>query len=150
MKPFKKILVPSDFSPYAEEALRTAVDLAVRYDATITIAHAYEPLAYTLPDGYVLLSPQQHADVLTAFSKSLASAKSTALAAGARNVETEQLQGIAASEIVERARAGGFDLIVMGTHGRKGFSHVLLGSVAERVLRHASCPVLVVKVAEQA
>jgi universal stress protein A len=148
MKPFKKILVPSDFSAHAEEALRTAVDLAVRYDAAITIAHAYEPLAYTLPDGYVLLSPQQHADVLTAFSKSLANAKSTALAAGARNVETEQLQGIAAGEIVERARAGSFDLIVMGTHGRKGLSHVMLGSVAERVLRHASCPVLVVKAAE--
>jgi nucleotide-binding universal stress UspA family protein len=150
MKPFKKILVPTDFSPYAHEALGTAADLAGRYDAAITIVHAYEPVAYTLPEGYVMLNPQQHADVLTEFSKSLAAAKSTALAAGARSVETEQLQGIAASEIVERARSGGFDLIVMGTHGRKGLSHVVLGSVAERVLRHAPCPVLVVKAAESA
>jgi nucleotide-binding universal stress UspA family protein len=150
MKPFKKILVPTDFSQHAAEALSAAADLAGRYDAAITIVHAYEPLAYTLADGYMMLSPQQHADVLTEFSKSLAVAKSSALAAGARAVETEQLQGVAASEIVERARSGGFDLIVMGTHGRKGISHAVLGSIAERVLRHAPCPVLVVKAAEPA
>jgi len=148
MKPFKRILVPTDFSSHADQALRTAGDLAQRYEAAITIVHTYEPMAYTLPDGYVLLSPQQHADVLTEFSKLLAAAKSTALAAGAGKVDIEQLQGIAANEIVEHARAGGFDLIVMGTHGRKGLSHALLGSVAERVLRHAPCPVLVVKAAE--
>jgi nucleotide-binding universal stress UspA family protein len=148
MKPFKNILVPTEFSAHADEALRVAGDLAQRYDAAITIVHAYEPLAYSVPDGFVLLNPQQHADVLTEFSKLLAAAKSTALAAGARKVESEQLQGIAASEIVEHARAGGFDLIVMGTHGRTGISHALLGSVAERVLRRAPCPVLVVKAAE--
>jgi nucleotide-binding universal stress UspA family protein len=68
---------------------------------------------------------------------------------GAQSVAHEVLTGPAASEIVEFARARGMDLIVMGTHGRRGLSHLLMGSVAERVLRTAPCPVLTVKVEEQ-
>lgn len=69
---------------------------------------------------------------------------------GAPSVTHEVLTGPAASEIVEFARAHGMDLIVMGTHGRRGLSHLLMGSVAERVLRTAHCPVLTVKVPAQA
>ena len=68
---------------------------------------------------------------------------------GATGVAHEVLTGPAASEIVEYARSHDMDLIVMGTHGRRGLSHLLMGSVAERVLRTAHCPVLTVKVTEQ-
>jgi nucleotide-binding universal stress UspA family protein len=148
MKPFKKILVPVDFSPHALEAIHAAADLSSRYDASVTIVHVYEPVAYTLPEGYVLYTPKQLEELLREFDKLLASAKRDAEAAGARRVESKQLQGVAAFEIVEFAKANDFDLIVMGTHGRTGVRHVLLGSVAERVLRKAPCPVLTVKASE--
>jgi nucleotide-binding universal stress UspA family protein len=148
MKPFKKILVPVDFSPHAQEAIRTAADLSSRYDASVTLVHVYESVAYTLPEGYLLYTPQQLADLLSEFDKLLTSARREAEAAGARRVDSKQLQGVAAFEITEFARANGIDLIVMGTHGRTGVRHVLLGSVAERVLRKAPCPVLTVKAPE--
>lgn len=148
MQPFKRILVPVDFSPHADEAIATAADLSKRYDASVTLVHVYETVAYTLPEGYVLYTPQQLADIMTEFQKLLASARKKAEAAGALRVETTQLQGPVANEITGFARDKGFDLIVMGTHGRSGLKHALLGSVAERVLRKASCPVLAVRVPE--
>jgi nucleotide-binding universal stress UspA family protein len=148
MKPFKRILVPVDFSPHADEAIRTAADVSRRYDASVTIVHVYETVAYTLPEGYVLYTPAQMADILSEFQKLLASSKQKAEAAGALRVETTQLQGAVANEVVDFARQQGFDLIVMGTHGRSGLKHALLGSVAERVLRKADCPVLTVRVPE--
>lgn len=148
MKPFKRILVPVDFSPHADEAIRTAADLSKRYDGSVTLVHVYETVAYTLPEGYVLYTPQQLADILSEFKKLLESAKQKAEAAGAQRVETTQLQGPVANEITQFARDQNFDLIVMGTHGRSGLKHALLGSVAERVLRKAPCPVLTVRVPE--
>jgi nucleotide-binding universal stress UspA family protein len=150
MKPFKSILVPVDFSSHAQEAIRTAADLSVKYDASVTLVHVYQPVAYALPDGYVLYTPKQLADLLSECEKLLASAKREAEAAGARRVEIHQLQGVAATEIIEFASGRGIDLIVMGTHGRTGIGHALLGSVAERVLRKAPCPVLTVKGSEEA
>jgi glycine betaine transporter len=79
------------------------------------------------------------------FERLLRIAREQALQAGAANVETKLLQGFAAQEITKLARQGGFDLIVMGTHGRTGVSHLLIGSVAERVVRTAHCPVLTVR-----
>jgi nucleotide-binding universal stress UspA family protein len=148
MTAFSKILVPVDFSAHSDEAIRVAADFSQRYDASVTLAHVYEIVAYALPDGYVLQTPAQLANLLTEFEKRLSEAKAQAIAAGARRVETVQLQGAPATEIVDYARAQAFDLIVMGTHGRTGLGHALLGSVAERVLRHTPCPVLTVKAKE--
>jgi nucleotide-binding universal stress UspA family protein len=150
MKPFTKILVPIDFSPHSQEAIRAAADVSTRYDASVTIVHVYQPVALTMPEGYMLYTPQQLADLMSEFGKLLATAKREAEAAGARRVETSQLQGTVAMEVVEFAKARGFDLIVMGTHGRTGLRHVALGSVAERVLRMAPCPVLTVKASGEA
>ena len=80
------------------------------------------------------------------YGKALAAEKKIAETAGAQRVDTHQLQGIAADEIVEFAKKGAFDLIVIGTHGRTGIQHALIGSIAERVVRRAPCPVLTVKV----
>jgi nucleotide-binding universal stress UspA family protein len=150
MKPFSKILVPVDFSPHSREATLYAVDLARRYGAPITLVHAYQPVAYALPESFVMYTPDQLANVLTELQKQLATAKADAELSGATRVDTHVLQGDVASQIVQCAVDGGHDLIVMGTHGRTGPSHLLLGSIAEKVMRRAPCPVLTVRAVEWA
>jgi len=145
MKPFRKILVPVDFSAHSDRAVCVAASMAGRYEASLDIVHVYEPLAYPLPDGYVMLTREQLDALFAEFDRKLRLAKQTALAVGASKVDTYVRQGLAASEICDFARDGAYDLIVMGTHGRRGLEHLLLGSVAERVLRMAPCPVLTVK-----
>jgi nucleotide-binding universal stress UspA family protein len=148
MKPFSKILVPVDFSPHSREATLYAVDLARRYDAPITLAHAYQPIIFAVPESFVLYSPDQLANILTELDKQLTIAKREAEQAGAAKVDARLLQGDPASQIVQFAVDGGHDLIVMGTHGRTGASHLLMGSIAEKVVRRAPCPVLTVRVVE--
>jgi len=140
------ILVPTDFSDDARAAATTAVDLAERFDARVLLVHAYHveiPIAspmvgaYTLPPGfYDELSVQATREVQEA-AKALAD----------RGVD---VTGIAVSQlpapaILAEAERHGADLIVMGTRGLTGLKHVALGSVAERVVRTAPCPVLTVK-----
>ena len=148
MTPFKKILVPVDLSANTTEVLRYAADLSRRCEAPLTLVHVYQPVAYPLPEGFVLYSAEQLANMLTEFQHLLAKAKTDAETAGATNVETRMLQGAAFAEIIQCATEGHFDLIVMGTHGRKGLRHALLGSVAEKVVRMAQCPVLTVRSTE--
>ena len=145
MQHFKRILVPVDFSTHSEAAVRLAADLARRYEGALDLVHVFEPIAYPLPDGYVLFTPLQLNELVAQLEKQLASMKTMALAAGAPQVETHVRQGACATDICDFAKDSAFDLIVMGTHGRSGLSHLLLGSVAERVLRMAPCPVLTVK-----
>jgi nucleotide-binding universal stress UspA family protein len=145
MKPFQKILVPTDFSAPAEEATRFAAALSRRLEAPLTLVYVYEPVTYALPDSYVLFTAPQLDRMFAEFEGALAAARERALAAGATTVDTKVLSGFAAGEITALARRGGFDLIVMGTHGRTGLSHVVIGSVAERVVRTADCPVLTVR-----
>lgn len=145
MKPFGRILVPVDFSAYSAEATRVATDLARRYDATLTLMHVYDPLAYALPDGFTPFPPLQHERLFEALQDQLAGAKAHALEAGAPRVATKLLQGSVAAQISEFAERGEFDLVVMGTHGRTGVKHLVLGSIAESVVRTAPCPVLSVK-----
>lgn len=156
MKAIRKILVPVDYSSHSKEAIHAAVELANRCDASITIAHVFEllsgveaTLAYSLPEGYMLFTPQQIDDLTREYAKLLAGAKREAEAAGARKVDTRELQGAPSLTILELAKAEGYDLIVMGTHGRRGIGRVMLGSVAEHVLREAPCPVLTVRAAEE-
>jgi nucleotide-binding universal stress UspA family protein len=145
MKPFQRILVPTDFSAHAEEATHIAADLSRRYEASITLAHVYEPVTYALPESYVLFTGPQLDRMFAEFERALAAARERALAARATTVDTKLLSGFASSEITGLARKGGFDLIVMGTHGRTGLNHFVMGSVAERVVRTAHCPVLTVR-----
>jgi nucleotide-binding universal stress UspA family protein len=150
MKPFSKILVPVDFSNHSAEAVRYAADLSRRYEASVTLAHIYQPVAYALPEGYVLYTVAQLASMMSEFEKQLEAAKAHAQAAGALSVDTKVLQGVVSSEIVSFAERSDHDLIVMGTHGRTGLKHALLGSVAEKVVRKAPCPVLTVRSTEKA
>jgi universal stress protein A len=145
MKAFEKLLVPVDFSLHAEEAMRTAADLSSRYGASITLAYVYEPMQYVLPEGFLVYTPDQVNMLTAGFRERLARSEQHLVELGAASVQTELLQGPVAREIVDYATSGGFDLIVMGTHGRTGLKHMMMGSVAEKVLRLAPCPVLVVK-----
>lgn len=147
MKPFKRILVPTDFSAHAEEATRVAADLSKRYDGALTLVYVYEPVSYALPPGYALYTAAQLDVMFGEFDARLASAKTEAENAGATRVDAKRLQGFVAGEICEHASNEAFDLIVMGTHGRSGLERLALGSVAERVVRMARCPVLTVKLA---
>jgi nucleotide-binding universal stress UspA family protein len=145
MKHFQKILVPVDFAPHSQEAVQQAVDIAQHYGASITLVYVYEPADYALPEGYVLYTPEQIGLMTTEFEARLRAARRDVEALGISRVETRLLNGAAASEIVAFAEDEGIDLIVMGTHGRTGLKHMLMGSVAERVLRTAPCPVLTTK-----
>lgn len=150
MTPFQRILVPTDFSEGAEAALRLSSDLSHRFAAPLTLVYVFEPADYPLPNGYVVFTSEQFNRVIAELEQRLAQARRAALDAGATEVTTRILRGSAPSEITQLAEEGAFDLIVMGTQGRSGLKHLLLGSVAERVMRTAPCPVLTVRRPENA
>ena len=119
-----------------------AVDIARRYDASLCFIHVFQSVAYLLPEGFVMQNAVQLTDILDDLQKLVYSEKADAERSGARRVEAELVEGVPAMEIVRYAKDKGCDLIVMGTHGRTGITHALMGSIAEKVVRTASCPVL--------
>jgi universal stress protein A len=141
---FAKILCPVDFSPGSREALRVAAELARGGSATLVLAHVWEPPRWS--SGEIQLAPGTLQELLDAEEAELARWKAIAEELGARQVATQMLTGVAWDQIVGLAsKDPAIDLIVMGTHGRTGITHVLLGSVAEKVVRHAPCAVLVTR-----
>ncbi len=143
----RRILFPTDFSPCADQALDHALALARQYQAEVHLFHAivlheddpHQP-AHHLPD----------VDTLRARLRELAEADMGAALAAHQGedlkVKTAQSFCVAAAPaILEYAASKRIDLIVMGTHGRRGLGHLFLGSVAEEVVRHAPCPVLTVR-----
>jgi nucleotide-binding universal stress UspA family protein len=143
----KKILVPTDFSAPSNSALVFAKALARKFGATLHLIHsldnpflteAYAPEIYVPPPAALreewikgaedLLSTQLTPDEQTVFNSTF-----------------DVVFGPAPKAIVEYAAGHGIDLIVMGTHGRGGMAHLVMGSVAERVIRTACCPVLTVR-----
>jgi len=150
MKPFKKILVAHDFSEHAAAALETAVDLSRRYEASLTILYVQEPISYATPEAFPVYPWNQITVLLEAGEKQLEKAKQQALELGATAVEARLAQGSPSFEITKHAKSGGYDLIVMGTHGRTGIARALMGSVAERVVRTAPCSVATVRLPVEA
>jgi nucleotide-binding universal stress UspA family protein len=159
MQQFEKILVPVDFAAHSTEAVRRAADIALHYAAALTLVYVYEPLDYALaasampgavPEGYPTFTAEQLRDVTSVYEERLRDTEREVENLGVSRVKSMLLQGPAALEIVEFAKDNSFDLIVMGTHGRTGLEHLLMGSVAERVLRTAHCPVLTVKLPPEA
>jgi universal stress protein A len=141
MSNFKTILHPTDFSPSASEALRIACSLARESGAKLILLHVAQRPVSNIAGMPVPPPPPPTIDW------SGLRAELDALAAGIKNVSVESrlLEGEPASTIVDLAREVGADIIVIGSHGRTGLSRVLLGSVAEHVVRMAGCPVLTVK-----
>lgn len=144
MTAFHRILVPIDFSPHASAALTLAIELAKTNDATLQLVHVYDFIPYTLPEGMFMYDGSLTARFREELSKRLAQSKETALQAGVKHVETSLGEGRPYTEIVKLAAESHADLIVMGTHGRSGLAHTFVGSVAERVVRKAPCPVIAV------
>lgn len=141
---FHRILVPTDFSECAGHALEYAAELSVKLAAPLLIAHIYQPPVVYTPEGYVWATLPSEAQVRDDLMIALGRQAAAARARGARDVETTVATGGAWHEIVKLAEDRGCDLVVMGTHGHSGIKHALLGSVAEKVVRKATCPVLTV------
>jgi universal stress protein A len=143
----KRILVPIDFSPDSLNALAYATEFAAAFGAEILLLYVIEPIYYAAPaDMYAvntnvaaLLGEQRHA-AEEQFARIVAKQGNK----GPR-LRTLIKTGTASEVIVERAKAERVGLIILATHGRTGLAHMFMGSVAEKVVRTASCPVLTVR-----
>jgi nucleotide-binding universal stress UspA family protein len=145
-RPVRTILVPTDFSPQAEEAARVARAClcAGGAPAKLVLLHAYHlPIEYTAY-GPIPTSVNFMADVGADAQEQLDLAAKELRAEGLE-VEAVTREGYAPEIIVDEAAARGVDVIALGTHGRTGLAHLLLGSTAERVVQHAKCPVMTVR-----
>jgi len=138
----KRMLVPVDFSDCSLDALEYGALVAQRSNASLKLLHVLEPVSYGL--DFTLPHIAQRESSKTAITKRLSDLASTLASVG---LATDFLiaGGLPADSILDTARAQSVDVIVMGTHGRRGLSHALFGSVAESVLRRSSCPVLTVR-----
>ncbi len=132
----KRILCPVDFSPSGDFAFDYACAIATRHGATVELLHIAEASAYAEDE------PPKGQPV---FEEILRNRLRKMAAPASVPVEINLLSGIPYIEIINRATALRADLIVIGTHGRTGMKHLLIGSVAERVVRTAPCPVLTVR-----
>jgi nucleotide-binding universal stress UspA family protein len=133
----KKILYATDFSSYSNQAYFHAVSLAQKHAASLTVLFVYHPERIATPGS------TGNIDADRAYWRSqLEQIRPVDSGIAVQHV---LLEGDAAEQIVQHARQAGCDLIVMGTQGRTGMERLLLGSVAEKVLREAACSVLVVK-----
>lgn len=142
-----RILVPVDFSPHSELALRYATALASRLGASLEILHVVaEPIAPSAWGSEIPIpDPSELRTKLTAEAeRQLEQYRAIAEGSHVRTLTTVRT-GRPAHMITAHANAGAIDLIVMGTHGRSGLARLFMGSVAERVLRQAALPVLTVR-----
>lgn len=142
----KKILCPTDFSENSEHALKYALALAILSQADLQLFHVVEPITY--PQSTELFEPvldevELMMKMEAAYQKQLED-QVIALKEEYPKITGKLVNGNTFLEIIKAARDD-VDMIVMGTHGRTGLAHVLIGSVAERVVREAPCPVLTVK-----
>ena len=140
----KRILVPIDFSPLSQKALHYAVRFAREFDTELDLLYVLEPEIPPAFDGFMIAPPAANGAVTTE-GKALKALVKEAKAAGAENTSGAIRRGLASHEIVEAAKDLSVDLIVIATHGYTGWKHFCIGSTAERVVRAAPCPVLVVR-----
>lgn len=142
---FRHILAPTDFSEYSKKAIVSALELAKTFGARLTILHVVELPPYPI-EGFVPSS------VSSSFIEDLERQATEDLAQIAPEAETSGVEvtrmvavGTPYRKILDVAEAEQVDLIVMATAGRTGFSHLVMGSIAERVVRTATCPVLTIR-----
>lgn len=136
----KRILMATDFSDCSQDALDHAVSLAKTYNADLYLIHVFDTLAFSRVPQY---------DSLLKKIREVTSEDLMRLAADLRKegieVHPVYREGVAHDQIVKEAQEISADLIAMGTHGRSGEPYEMIGSVAERVVRKATCPVLTVR-----
>jgi nucleotide-binding universal stress UspA family protein len=143
----KQVLVATDFSEGSDEALAAAIDLAKGTGAQLEILYVMEIEVEQYPVGFN--SSGDSGSLVAYVDRELSRRADLAARAGLRCV-TKSVQGSAVAEIVQHARNIAADMIVVGTHGRRGLAHVMLGSVAEKVVQRAACPVLTIPFSKKA
>jgi universal stress protein A len=146
---FRRILVPHDFSPQATVALKAAARLAREHRGTLTVLHVVVPfyVPADVPFGFAADAMPSPTMFVPEQRKRLTSLVDKALGKDAPRVTYRVDVGDASQCILDAARRA--DSIVMSTSGRSGLSHLLIGSVAEKVVRHARVPVLTIRVPEK-
>ncbi len=143
----KLIVVPTDFSETSAGAMRVAVRLAQTFHVSIEVLHVdIDPTFVLPPPGDLLAVPLVFQSMIGDASEQLERAADEVRRAGVACTSASE-SGRTHTAIVEHARQRGAGMIVMGSHGRHGFGHALLGSVAEKVVQHAPCAVLIVPAA---
>jgi nucleotide-binding universal stress UspA family protein len=141
----KTILVPTDFSEGSQVALDHAVTLAKSFHAKIVLLHVIETTTYTMTEALQLVNVY---DVVKTAVEPVLDQMVSELQRAQVTASRVVVQGSSAHDIVSQAHEVGADMIVMGTHGRHGVNRLFVGSVAERVVRLAHCPVLTVRTPE--
>jgi nucleotide-binding universal stress UspA family protein len=146
---YKRIVVAVDGSETSDAALGEAIKLSGEMGATLLLLHVCEELPFMWePDGMVVVATQDIMKVIADTGKALLEKSKERVASQGIAVETklvESVGGRIGGVISEEAQKWNADLLVVGTHGRRGFEHLLMGSVAEGVIRTASIPVLLVR-----
>lgn len=145
MLPFRKVLCPTDFSAPSEAAVSAALEVARHFHASLCLVHVVGGLPPAAPDlNYTFRVPEYEAALE---ADAAARLKTLASRLGGEGVDADYRvgRGQAGREIVRMAHEWGADVIVIGTHGETGLAHALFGSVAERVVRLAGCPVITVR-----
>lgn len=140
----KNVLCPVDYSVYSEKALHYAIEFAEKYQAKLYLMHVLDIRVYDIndPDLYnVNIVDKETIEKLRARLLKCVSEETK----GKIPVEAIVIQGVPFTEIITAARDYKIDMIVIGTHGRTGLSHAIMGSVAEKVVRKSPCPVLTVR-----
>ncbi len=141
---FEKILCPIDFSPGSEIALKLAARMAATSGVELLVVHAWY-LAPLVNAGEHPLPVDTVGELIESSKRGLADGVAYAARLGAKHVSGRFLDGLPWERIVSVAQNEPFDLVVIGTHGRTGLARLMLGSVAEKVVRHAPCSVLVAR-----
>jgi nucleotide-binding universal stress UspA family protein len=147
MNTFKHILVPTDFSASSSRAVEVAIGMAKRFDAELTLLHVWELPAY--PYMEAMTGP---ADVTASMEKAATEALQTQLLkvqAELPRAKSVLKLGLPWQQIADTIKDAKADLVIMGTHGRRGFEHLLLGSVAEKLVRLSTVPVLTVRASSE-
>ena len=141
---FKKILCPVDFSKFTQEVINYAVDLAKKYGAELHVMHVVPNMTYftpyesfLTPENLIAIEKNIQDEVEDNFEKLLKD----------QDIPTKKVikTGVPFVEIIAYAKSESVDLIVMGTHGHSGIEHILIGNVAEKVVRKSPCPVMTIR-----
>jgi len=143
MLPFSKILCPTDFSEPSYRAMAAAGELAVHFGAEIVLAHVLPDMPPVTPTA-----EKAETEFLASASRALDELIKERLAAVAKVTPVVE-EGEAAEQILKLAAAQKADLIVIATHGQTGWRHLVFGSVAEKVVRQADCPVLTIRAPQE-
>jgi nucleotide-binding universal stress UspA family protein len=142
----RRILVPTDFSKFSEVALKYGAALAEKFDSELHLLHVVQDLALFIPEAMAAVPPvAPPVEQFAAAAREALARVVREMGLGELRVQQHVREGTPFYEIIQLAREQAMDLIVMGTHGHSGLVHVLLGSVSEKVVRKAPCPVLTVR-----